>query len=267
VILLSEIWNNMKNTIMKVVKGLRLGLQQVSDPITQSTESLTHRELAKTPTRSAVINYLIKTLNRSTLYLEVGVRDPADNFDLIVAEKKYSVDPGVEFKRNPVDFGMTSDEFFHQLDLSNVLDTSVRFDVIFIDGLHLADQVHRDIQNALRYLAVDGFIIMHDCNPPTEWHARETYQYLLGPAGGCWNGTTWKAYYKMRFDPCVSCYCVDTDWGVGVITRRKWGSTTLEHDENPYLEFQVMSAARTQHLNLISFAELQMLFQQEQKHG
>jgi hypothetical protein len=165
-ILLSGIWNNMKKTIMKVFKGLRFGLQQINDPITQSTESLTQRELAKTPARSAVINYLLNKLNRRTVYLEVGVRDPADNFDLIVTEKKYSVDPGVEFKENPADFRLTSDEFFRQLDLSNILDPDVRFDVIFIDGLHLADQVHRDIQNALRYLAVDGFIVMHDCNPP-----------------------------------------------------------------------------------------------------
>ena len=105
--------------------------------------------------------------------MEIGVRRPEDNLEHVKAREKYSVDPCLENQLNPVDFKMTSDHFFDSLDRGTILHKKTRFGVIFIDGLHLADQVDRDISNSLRYLAQDGFIVLHDCNPPTEWHARE----------------------------------------------------------------------------------------------
>ena len=70
-----------------------------------------------------------------------------------------------------------------------ILIPDITFDVIFIDGLHLADQVEKDIDNALKFIKEDGFIILHDVNPPTEWHARESYLFFNSPAAGAWNGT------------------------------------------------------------------------------
>ena len=55
---------------------------------------------------------MLSILNRETFYLEISVRNPNHNFNQIKANKKYSVDPGLEFKKNPVDFKMTGDEFF-----------------------------------------------------------------------------------------------------------------------------------------------------------
>ena len=77
------------------------------------------------------------------------------------------------------------------------MDKNIKFNVIFIDGLHVAEQVERDIKNALKYIKDDGFIVLHDCNPPTEFHASETYDFHLSPSQGYWNGTTWKAFYKL----------------------------------------------------------------------
>jgi hypothetical protein len=59
--------------------------------------------------------FLLSVLNRETTYLEIGVRNPEDNVNKINATNKYSVDPGLEYKLNPVDFKMTSDSFFEQL--------------------------------------------------------------------------------------------------------------------------------------------------------
>ncbi|WP_100612251.1 class I SAM-dependent methyltransferase [Confluentibacter lentus] len=67
---------------------------------------------------------------------------------------------------------MTSDEFFQKLSANDILSNSIKFNVIFIDGLHLAQQADRDIKNAIKYIKNDGFIVVHDCNPPSEWHAR-----------------------------------------------------------------------------------------------
>ncbi len=84
----------------------------------------------------------------------------------------------------------------------------ILFDVIFIDGLHLAEQVDRDISNSLKVLKEDGFIVLHDCNPPTEWHAREMYAFYHTPAQGQWNGTTWKAFLKYRNDNSIYSCCI-----------------------------------------------------------
>lgn len=210
-------------------------------------------ELAKTPSRTEVINYLLSG-RKDTQYLEIGVRNPDDNFNHIQADKKYSVDPGVEFEENPVDFKLTSDEFFDGMKSGEIL-KGEKFDVIFIDGLHLAEQVERDIENALEYIKEDGFIAMHDCNPPSEWHAREAYNYKRTPAGGCWNGTTWKAFVNARNRTDIFTCCINTDWGVGVISKVKnlGKPNTLE---NPYWEYAVMDSNRKEVLNLISFDEL-----------
>src|SRR6478672_8788492 len=156
-------------------------------------------EMSKVPSRTDIINFLLKSLGRSeNNYLEIGVRNPNDNFAHIASTTKYGVDPGLEFKENPVDFKLTSDAFFDQLRAGSVLSKDIRFDVIFIDGLHLAEQVERDIENALEFIADDGFVVLHDCNPPSEFHASESHAYKLSPAYGFWNGTTWKAFFKFR---------------------------------------------------------------------
>jgi hypothetical protein len=220
------------------------------------TKELTEIEEEKKYKRYDVINFLIDSLKKETKYLEIGVRNPNDNFNKINAIEKYSVDPGVEFKKNPVDFKLTSDEFFHELKNNNILDSNIKFDVIFIDGLHLADQVNRDIKNCLKYISDDGYIVLHDCNPPTEWHARENYMYFNSPAGDRWNGTTWKAFIKWRNNSSVSSICIDTDWGIGIISKNKnkfGNNSSLNNNENDFYEFKAFDTNKKQYLNLIEF--------------
>lgn len=211
-------------------------------------------ETKKTPSRTDIINYLIKSLNRQVTYLEIGVRNPEHNFNKITAENKYSVDPGVEFKENPVDFKMTSDDFFESLEQNKILNSSIKFDVIFIDGLHLAEQCYKDILNSLKHIKEDGFIILHDCNPPSEWHTRENKNFNIGPARNHWNGTTWKAFYKARTELNLFSCCIDSDWGVGILSK-SINIGSQPENENPFFEFEVLNKHRKQHLNLITFEE------------
>lgn len=222
------------------------------------TAELNNSEKIKTPYRYDVINFILSCLKEDKKYLEIGVRNPDENFNKINCESKYSVDPGIEFKENPVDFKMTSDEFFDQLDRGVILNSNIKFDVIFIDGLHTAPQVHKDIQNALRHISDEGFIVLHDCNPPSEYHAREDHNFLLSPARNSWNGTVWKAFYKMRFINTVSCLCIDTDWGIGIISKRKFSEVLIE-DFNPYFEFAIFDNKRKESLNLIDFETFKTL--------
>lgn len=201
--------------------------------------------------RTDVINRIISKKTNNTNYLEIGVRNPEDNFNKIKANTKYSVDPGIECKINLADFKLTSDDFFKLLDKGEILSKEIKFDVIFIDGLHLAEQVEKDINNSLRFLKDDGFIVLDDCNPPTEWHSRESHRFNFTPAQGYWNGTTWKAFFKKRFDKNLYTCCVDTNWGIGIISKNKKIGEAIPKT-NTFFEFKELEKNRKQYLNLIS---------------
>jgi hypothetical protein len=212
-------------------------------------------ESAKAQSRYDVINLLLSMKKGETAYLEIGVRNPQHCFQHIHATTKYGVDPACS--PNNVAFPMTSDEFFKQLACRKILAPPGRFDVIFIDGLHLAEQVDRDIENALRYIKDDGFIVLHDCNPPTEWHARET-EAVINPANGSWNGTVWKAFVKARQRKDVTSCCVDTDWGVGILTRQQYFST-LSPLAQQFYEYGTFNNNRKEWLNLIDFSSFSQI--------
>lgn len=240
------------NRIQKIKNYYNWGGRFLTDPYHLRVKNLNDAEMLKTPKRFDIINAILASLNRETTYLEIGVRNPADNFEKIKATTKYSVDPGIEFEANPVDFKVTSDVFFEGLRNGTFLQPTILFDVIFIDGLHLAEQVDRDIDNALQFLKEDGFVVLHDCNPLTEWHAREEHNYTISPAGQQWNGTTWKAFLKARYRTDVSSCCIDTDWGVGVISKdKKLGVAPTT--QNAFYEFGVMDKNRKDQLGLVDF--------------
>lgn len=220
----------------------------------------TKRERRKRPKRFDVINALLeRTADRR--YLEIGVRYPDQCFHRIHASHKWSVDPGYEAKVNKADFRMTSDEFFAKLDAGSLVLEQHEFDVIFIDGLHLADQAYRDIRNAMRWVADIGYIVLHDCNPPTRHHAREAFEER-GPAGPAWNGTTWKAFQRIRTEVDKNCYVIDCDWGVGVIENHCESATNrLSPEINAFYEYSVFDKNRQTILNLVQPEDLTWLME------
>ncbi len=241
--------------ILKNIRPLKYyaqGKKFYNDTYYIDTQNKTNFEITKKATRTEIINFLLSLKNTPTTYLEIGVRNPADNFNLIKSHTKYSVDPGVEFKENPVDFKMTSDLFFQRVAAGEILSKEIKFDVVFIDGLHLAQQTDKDIQNAFTYLKEDGFIVLHDCNPPTEWHARENYDYHNTPAHKYWNGTTWKAFLKWRCNALVQSCCIDTDWGVGILSAKHQIGNSIT-SVNPFFEYYILDENRKNELNLVDF--------------
>ncbi|WP_026935500.1 class I SAM-dependent methyltransferase [Christiangramia echinicola] len=244
----------MKRKLKENLQLYRLGRRVQNDSYHILGDKLNYVELSKTPLRSQIINFLLELMGKDAKYLEIGVRFPEQNFDKISSSNKYGVDPGLENKSNPVDFKLTSDEFFKRLREGKILDRSIKFDVIFIDGLHLADQVDRDIRNALDFLNDNGFILVHDCNPPSVFHTNEIQEYKLSPAKGFWNGTTWKAFFKYRQQNDLYSCCIDTDWGIGIISKKnKIGEPTGV--KNPFFEYKILEKNRKESLNLISFEE------------
>ncbi len=181
--------------------------------------------------RTEIIQSLVNKINAKS-YLEIGI-DNGINFSNIVCDKKVSVDPNTNTSAM---HHVTSDAFFD----SNT-DT---FDVIFIDGLHHADQVYRDIENSLKILAPNGYIICHDMNPIKEEH--QTIPFV----SGTWNGNCWEAFVQLRSEhDDLEMYVVDTDQGCGVISRGHQDVLKLHGIEINYKNFDLN---RKEWLNLIS---------------
>lgn len=159
--------------------------------------------------RYEIINRIIKSKGYED-YLEIGVRD-GECFKMIECSSKIGVDPNPTSDHTT--YVMTSDAFFDDLSEDR------KFDIIFIDGLHIDEQVDKDIENSLKHLKEGGTIVLHDCNPPTEKHALE-YPVYEAPTNGNWNGTVYLSLVKLRlYRKDLVLKTVDSDWGVGILTR------------------------------------------------
>ena len=157
--------------------------------------------------RYDIIRHLIEKRGYKS-YLEIGVLGNETYNALPSLDVKHSVDPNGQAV-----FNMTSDEFFSSY-------CSQTYDIIFIDGLHLAEQVQRDIENSLTHLNEDGIIVCHDMLPTEEWH-----QFREGVDGKPWTGDCWRAFVNLKSTRLDLKMCVvDTDWGCGLIEKLVPGS-------------------------------------------
>ena len=90
-----------------------------------------------------IINFIINHLSYET-YLEIGIRNPNDNFNKIICKRKYGVDVKKVIGHNGVQmWKKTSDQLFSYLPIHH------KFDLIFIDGDHRCEQVMKDIFNSI----------------------------------------------------------------------------------------------------------------------
>lgn len=150
--------------------------------------------------RAVLLKRIAKSIN-ATRYLEIGVQR-GHTFSKMDFPVKVGVDPD---KRSAATVHMGSDNYFA------TLDPDTKFDLIFIDGLHHADQVVRDVENALKHLSEGGVIVCHDCDPPTKISG------MRQQCAGVWCGDVWKAWLELRTKLDAEMYVVDTDLGCGVI--------------------------------------------------
>lgn len=208
-------------------------------------------DLAATTSRTQLLNHLASTYGYRH-YLEIGVRNPADNFAHVAVADKISVDPDPRAKAQE---HMTSDAFFAEI----AGPRGLAFDLVFIDGLHLAEQVSKDVDNALRCLRPGGTIVLHDCNPLSEAAQIETYE-----VGKLWNGSVWKAWAELRGTrPDLSMCVVDIDHGCGVLRPGQQTCYTPWPPSEP-LAYEHLAADRKALLNLVSMREFLALEQRYQ---
>jgi len=201
--------------------------------------------------RYEIINHLIDVYGYVN-YLEIGVHN-GTCIRLVKALHKDGVDPGAENVIVPeVNYPMTSDAFFELISGHDI-----KYDIIFIDGLHHDYQVYKDITNALKHLQPHGTIVCHDMNPP--WEIVQRKERVVN----AWNGDCWKAWVKLRGERTdISMNVIDTDNGVGVIQFGLQDCITLP-DEALNLTYQYLESNRTRILNLISIAEFYNIYRKQ----
>lgn len=189
-------------------------------------------------TRTDLLNHLAERYNLQR-YLEIGVQVPELNFDKIRCAYKIGVDPDPSAHAT---IQATSDRYFAVATENPAI---TPFNLIFIDGLHTAEQVKKDFENALKILSPNGFIVLHDCNPEKEEHTivpRPTER-------GHWNGSCYKFAASLLHK---GKYTVDIDNGCMIVPNDDY---QVLYEPLSVWTWDLFQENRKRVLNLISWDE------------
>jgi hypothetical protein len=205
-------------------------------------------------TRTDLLNFLAEKYQLKR-YLEIGLQNASQNFDKVKCEYKFSVDPDPKAKATQC---RTSDDFFRytQDHISiNPEGTFQPFDLIFIDGLHTAEQVKKDFENSLKIISPKGFIVLHDCNPEKEEHTIVPRPTKTGH----WNGDVYKFAVDLTQETGVYTVAIDNGMTIYVNPKRWEDDYELDHDiPNTFskdMTWDYFNENRKELLNLISWDE------------
>ena len=226
-------------------------------------------ELPPSPSRLDVVQAALERAPAGA-YLELGVRDGAC-LHRVRAATRVGVDPAFGFsaplgarlgralrrRHGLLLYEETSDAFFgsHAARVGP-------FAVVFVDGLHTADQSHRDVLHALDHLVDGGFVILHDCNPRTPAAAAPSLEEATRTPGyvGEWNGDVYRTIVRLRTRPDLRVEVLDADHGLGIVTRGAGGpALELSEEEVDALTYDDLARDREHLLGLRPAAELSAL--------
>lgn len=154
--------------------------------------------ISKEFNRLDLINKIIE-LKKFKSYLEIGCFK--DEIFSKINISKVGVDPvsGGSLR-------LTSDNFFKF--------NKEKFDLIFIDGLHIYHQVRKDIINSINFLNEGGIILIHDCLPLTY------YSQAIPRCQINWNGDVWKFIVEVSTFNDLEVAIINIDEGIGILKKR-----------------------------------------------
>jgi len=186
-----------------------------------------------------LIDYLIQK-NKFENYLEIGCDDD-QLFSKVNIRNKIGVDPvsGGNIRKKSDDFFSTNKD---------------KFDLVFIDGLHIYEQVKKDILNSLKFLNENGMILVHDCLPDS-LSKQAVPRYKMK-----WNGDVWKAIVDLRQREDLEIYTCEIDEGIGIITKKK--NTSILKLDKPVkkLKFKDYFNNYKEYLRVIELSDFKKLF-------
>jgi hypothetical protein len=99
---------------------------------------------------------------------------------------------------------MTSDRFFTE-------NQNIKFDTIFIDGLHYYEQVQKDVINSIMHLNKNGIILFHDLLP------RNSFEEFVPQKQMSWCGDVWKVAVELMNSSNCKFKIVNIDMGIGIL--------------------------------------------------
>lgn len=169
-------------------------------------------------------------------YLEIGVQSKR-NFHQIQVADKIGVDPDFLAQADCI---MTSDRFFEM--------NKKRFDLIFIDGLHHADQVERDFTNSIACLNKGGLIVMHDTAPESEH-----LTHVPRDKKGRWLGDVYKFVCSMNELDGIDFRTMDFDNGCTIA----WHDPEGKGFEVPEITWDYYIQNKDSLLRVVDFAQLE----------
>ena len=186
-----------------------------------------------------IIDYLIKKNNYKS-YLEIGC-DQNQLFSKVNIQDKIGVDPvsGGNVRK-------TSDQFF--------LENQKKFDIIFIDGLHVYRQVKKDILNSIKCLNKNGIILVHDCMPDS-LSKQAVPRYKMQ-----WNGDVWKAIVDLRQNKDLDIFTCEIDQGIGIIKNDMNSSVLKLEKPIEKLKFKDYFYNYKNYMRVINLSEFKKIF-------
>ena len=158
------------------------------------------------PQRSQIINALTKP---NDVYLEIGV-EYGQTFLQTHFKDKTGVDPDPKFQVKNQGFkfeSSTSDEFFLNTKLNNDINNDInndviKYDVIFIDGMHQSEYFLRDFNNSIKVIKDGGSLFIDDIlplsyNEQLKIPRKHYYEKGILKYGEEWTGDIWKVVYHI----------------------------------------------------------------------
>lgn len=153
--------------------------------------------------------HAIQSIRPIGSYLEIGLGDGV-NYRSVQVDQKFGVDPtpwNPDILSEPSVYAETSDAFF----AARAADLLGTLDLIYIDGLHTAEQTYRDFVNSLDYSHDDTVWLIDDVVPhdffsslPDQATALAARQAATGSMDAAWHGDVYKVVWLIaQFHPSI----------------------------------------------------------------
>lgn len=201
-----------------------------------------------------LINELVTNKQSLGTFLEIGI-EHGITFEAVRFKKKIGVDP------NPLFYNFrpyrskvirdTSDNFFNTLELNTL------FQFIYIDGLHVFDQVFRDLTNSLMHLDQFGTILIDDTIPADEFSALPSFEECVvsrkrqtGIDSTVWHGDVFKIVHLLaeEFTDSLEYFTLGDAWNPKTVVK-------FRHEKNNEMLRKKISSINLEKYRRIEFKE------------
>lgn len=147
---------------------------------------------------------LLNSATRPTSYFEIGTNYGASlsqfSCDAVCVDPEFVLEGSrLGKRRRALLFQMSSDEFFHDYDLSLYFPGGL--DIAFLDGMHRFEFLLRDFYNTERHCHSRSIILLHDCLPQNARMAERTHRFDEAEDASTqasWTGDVWKLLPILR---------------------------------------------------------------------